>query len=56
MAVGDRAPVHQKIVLLPLDMRFLLQVRSLNNLQVIKPTNNQDKTTQKDELPGSKAP
>ncbi len=41
MSVSDCASVDKQIVLLPLNMRFALQLWSLNDLQEIETANNQ---------------
>jgi hypothetical protein len=56
MAICDCASVDKQIVLLALNMRFIFQLRPLNNLQVIETADNKNETAKQDELPGSKAP
>ena len=53
MAICDCASVDEQVVLLALHMRFVFQLRSLNNLQVVETADNDDKTAKQDELPGS---
>lgn len=56
MSVRYGASVDEQIVLLSLYMRFLLQLGTKNDLQIVEPADNQHEAPQKNELPEAQTP